>query len=288
MRRTRLAHLTALASLLLMLSCAEPFFSEIEDPTNEPLAMALIVEPEGVVLGIGRSVQLRATPRAASGEVVGGYSIAWESSDDGVVSVGEDGQITGVSLGSARVSATAEKSSKGRGRDTAPGQLKKSKNVVIDPVVVATVEVDPGPATIEVGGTVQLAAIVRDSQGNVLENRLVTWSSSEPAIATVDGRGRVEGLLAGSATIAAESEGISGTAVITVTPALIVDAVLWPENVTLDVGQRAQFYAAFLRSDGFTSCIPESPSLDAEVLFNGAVVAGCDSATARLDFSLVR
>jgi hypothetical protein len=163
MSRTRLAYLTALASLLFMLSCAEPFFSEIEDPTNE-LAELLIIEPEGFVIGIGRSVQLRATPCTAGGEAVGGYSIAWASSDNGVVSVGEDGQITGVSLGSAKVSATAEKSnqgSRGRGRDAAPGQLKKGKDIIIDPVVVAAVEVDPGSATIAVGSAVQLAAIVR-------------------------------------------------------------------------------------------------------------------------------
>jgi hypothetical protein len=89
-------------------------------------------------------------------------------------------------------------------------------------------------------------------------------------------------------TITAQSEGISGTAVITVTPAQTVDVVVWPENVTLDAGQRVQLYAASLRSDGITFCVPENPSLDAEVLFNGAVVAGCDSATARLDYSLVR
>ncbi len=217
MSKIWLAYLAVSASLLLMLSCREPFSTGVEELTNEPVAAALIVEPDGSVLGIGQSVQLRATPRAATGEVVEGYSITWETSDAGVVSVGEDGWITGVSLGSASVSATAEKSNKGRGRENAPGQLKKSKNVVVDPAVVATVEVDPGSATIEVGSTVQLAAIVRDSQGNVLENRLVTWSSSDPAIATVDGQGLVEGLLAGSAVVAAESEGVRGEAEITVT-----------------------------------------------------------------------
>ncbi|NIN70992.1 MAG: hypothetical protein GTO46_03450, partial [Gemmatimonadetes bacterium] len=161
MSKIWLAYLAVSASLLLMLSCREPFSTGVEELTNEPVAAALIVEPDGSVLGIGQSVQLRATPRAATGEVVEGYSITWETSDAGVVSVGEDGWITGVSLGSASVSATAEKSNKGRGRENAPGQLKKSKNVVVDPAVVATVEVDPGSATIEVGSTVQLAAIVR-------------------------------------------------------------------------------------------------------------------------------
>src|SRR5713101_7294159 len=54
---------------------------------------------------------------------------------------------------------------------------------------------------------------------SVWNGRAVAWTSSNPAIASVSASGRVAGLSAGSATITATSEGHSGTAAITVSPA---------------------------------------------------------------------
>ncbi len=46
-----------------------------------------------------------------------------------------------------------------------------------------------------------------------------------------------------------------------------------------------QFYAAFLHADSTVTCAPGSPSTDPNVLYNATLVAGCDSATMRLDLS---
>src|SRR5207237_6420334 len=46
----------------------------------------------------------------------------------------------------------------------------------------------------------------------------VTWATSDATVATVDAAGLVSGATAGSATITATSEGVSGTAAVTVTP----------------------------------------------------------------------
>ena len=81
---------------------------------------------------------------------------------------------------------------------------------------VASVSVTPVAASVEVGQTVQLSAVAKDSTGAVL-NRPVTWSSSSGLMATVSAAGLVLGHTAGSATITAMSEGKSGTAAITVT-----------------------------------------------------------------------
>jgi hypothetical protein len=68
-----------------------------------------------------------------------------------------------------------------------------------------------------VGAVQQFSAILKDASGNLLTGRAVTWSSSSPTLASVSGTGLVTGLLAGSATIRATSEGQSGSAVVTVT-----------------------------------------------------------------------
>ncbi|HWC72802.1 MAG TPA: Ig-like domain-containing protein, partial [Gemmatimonadales bacterium] len=70
--------------------------------------------------------------------------------------------------------------------------------------------------TINAGSTVQLTAVTKDSAGNVLDGRPVTWASSDPNVATVSDNGLVTGIQPGSASITATSEGHTGSAAITV------------------------------------------------------------------------
>src|SRR5258706_15278211 len=65
----------------------------------------------------------------------------------------------------------------------------------------------------------QLPSTPKDANGNALSGRTVTWGSSAPSIAAVNGSGFVVGLAAGTATIRATSEGIVGTSAVTVQPA---------------------------------------------------------------------
>ena len=57
--------------------------------------------------------------------------------------------------------------------------------------------------------TAQLEAIARDPDGNVLANRVATWSSSNPAFATVSPTGLVKGFGRGLAAVTATIEGVS-------------------------------------------------------------------------------
>jgi hypothetical protein len=98
-----------------------------------------------------------------------------------------------------------------------PAMSDTASVTVTCPVPVATVEVTPAAASIMVGATVQLSATLRDSTGAVLTGRVVTWSSGAGGVAGVSTDGLVSGLAAGSATITATREGVSGTASITVT-----------------------------------------------------------------------
>jgi hypothetical protein len=82
------------------------------------------------------------------------------------------------------------------------------------PAPVASVVVTPPQATILIGATTQLSAQPRDAGGNGL-SRAVVWSSNGPA-ASVSATGLVTGVSAGSATVTATSEGVVGTASITV------------------------------------------------------------------------
>ena len=81
---------------------------------------------------------------------------------------------------------------------------------------VATVTVTAQSSAIEVGQTVQLSATARDSAGNALAGRTMSWSSSNAAVVSVSGAGVATGVSEGSATITASVEGKNGAAPITV------------------------------------------------------------------------
>lgn len=105
------------------------------------------------------------------------------------------------------------------------------------PATIATLTVSPARDTLVVGETVGLIAIAKDSVGNTLTGRAVTWSTSAPAVASVSGLGVVTALGAGTATITAASEGKAATAVILVTaPPPPTDTSGFVSNLPLDKG----------------------------------------------------
>src|SRR6266487_536741 len=108
----------------------------------------------------------------------------------------------------------------------APATTVTSSNVP-----VAAVTVSPASTSVAVGATVQLAAVTRDSAGNTLTGRTVTWTISNSAVATIAASGLVTGVATGTVTITATSEGQSGTAAVSATaPSCLTSAGTWRNN----------------------------------------------------------
>jgi len=89
--------------------------------------------------------------------------------------------------------------------------------VIIPPVNTVTVTPPSAALVLGVIPSQQLTATSKDAHGNTLVGRDVTWSSDNNGVATVSPSGFVTAIAAGSATITALSEGVSGTSSITVT-----------------------------------------------------------------------
>lgn len=178
-----------------------------------PVAVALQLPANLPTLeAYGATLQLNAAAVFATGDTVPGRTVSWSTLDPDVVSVSATGLVTALSDGDARVVATA-------------GELTATATVTVF-AAVSTIEVDPPTATVNPGATVQLQAIPKDSRGHVLQDRPLTWSSLDPAIATVDANGLVAGLTTGTAHIQAASGNATGTAVITVTRPLPIVSTL--------------------------------------------------------------
>src|SRR5439155_10611106 len=121
------------------------------------------------------------------------------------------------------------------------------------PTSVASVEVSPAASSGSVGSGARFAAITRDGNGQVLTGRSVAWSSSNPAVATVDTTGWAIAVGSGSVTITATSEGKSGAAafaVSTAAPASVASVTVTPSPVSLAVGSTQQLTATLKDASG--------------------------------------
>jgi uncharacterized protein YjdB len=111
------------------------------------------------------------------------------------------------------------------------------------PVTVASVQVQSAQTQVLPGGSLQLTATARDAAGKVLD-RPVEWSSQHPALAGVDGSGRVTAIAPGGATIVARSGTASGELVVTVLPHPVASVTVAPDTATLAPGGTRQLAAA--------------------------------------------
>ncbi len=126
----------------------------------------------------------------------------------------------------------------------------------ISPVTLVSVGVTPTTPAVTDGGTVQFAA-----QGNYSDDSFVnitstvTWTSSDPTIATISAGGLATSVAAGTVTITATSaSGVSGTATLTVNPVppTLVSIAVTPATALIDPAGTEQFTATGTYSDGST------------------------------------
>ena len=181
------------------------------------------VSPVESLLVVAASLRLVANLADEFGNPITGREVAWTSNNPAVATVDPSGAVTGVTPGSAIVSAASE------------GQLGLALvTVLLRPV--ALVLVSPAEAAVLEGDSMPLEAALRDEFFNLLTDRVVTWASSNPSVATVDSTGEVAGIASGSATITATSEGKAGQAVITVAPRPVASVSVDPDRAVVGLG----------------------------------------------------
>lgn len=204
------------------------------DTTEAPPAVASVtISPAAAAVEVGRSEQLSASPRDASGNVLT-TPVTWSSASSSIASVNGSGLVTGVSVGTTTVTA-------------ASGGQQATATILVNPPSVATVAVTLAASSVEQGKTTQASAVLRDAANNVLTGRSTTWTTSNILVASVSNDGLVTAAQIGTATITATSEGKSGSATVTVIPRSVNTVVVTLTPTTLTIGGTGQ--AAFVARD---------------------------------------
>ena len=146
--------------------------------------------------GASGQLTLTVTPEDFTDEVV------WKSSDTAVVTVSDTGLVKAVGVGTATIKVSVGKAS------------ASCKVTVLQPVT--SISLNRSSLTMEATDTFQLQASVYPS--NAADQR-VQWTSSDPAVASVDENGLVTALKKGTATVTAaalDGSGVTRTCQVTV------------------------------------------------------------------------
>lgn len=257
----------AYAAVLLVAALA---CSDSPGGIETPVVSRVEVGPADRVLVVGDTMRLTAYPTTNDGTVVGGVPIAWVSEDAdvaGVTNLGIHGVVLAKAPGSVRISATAE------GRT---GSVRVT--VTAAPLQVASVEITPNVLALQPGQEHPVEAVLRAADGTVIGGRAITWSSSSSPTVTATSYGNVSFAMlraqsAGFATITATSEGVSGTAHVTVAtwPANVHSITLTPADTIVAIGAELTMRAVLRAADGailtgrtitWTSTAPEYAAVD--------------------------
>jgi hypothetical protein len=152
----------------------------------------------------GEALQLGAAALFATGDTLDGATPTWTSSDEDVVTVTANGTLTTVGDGEATVTAAIG------------GHTHVIRVQVF--ALVSAVVISPASPAIAFGDTVRMSAVLMDRRGNVLRNRPLSWSSSNPAVLSMGGDGLARGIGIGSASIVAGSGTVASAIDVSVTP----------------------------------------------------------------------
>ena len=117
--------------------------------------------------------------------------------------------------------------------------------------VATTLTVSPASSTMQaLDDTVRLSATVLDQDGRVMAAAVVEWSSSDEAVAVVDGAGLVTATGNGTATVTAGNGGVVGEAVVTVAQ-VVAEVRVVPDSVAFAaIGDTARLVAEAVDANG--------------------------------------
>ncbi|MGF6929320.1 uncharacterized protein YjdB [Chitinophaga sp. W2I13] len=147
---------------------------------------SLSIAPDPASVAMGYTKALTATILPANATI---KTVTWTSSNTAIATVNASGVVTGVALGTATITATS----------TEGGKTATTTVTVTPPVAVTGVNVTPDSVTIGVADSYTLTATTTPANAS---NQNMAWTSSNPAIATVNATtGAVKAVAIGTAVI---------------------------------------------------------------------------------------
>ena len=242
-----------------------------------PIVNSVTVSPASVTLDPNDTQQLTATVDATPASA--DKSVTWTSSNPSVATVSESGLVTAVAQGTATITATSNLD------NTKSGTCNITVNAPAAPIPVTAIALNKSTAIIGIGDSETLTINYTPADANT--GKAVTWTSSNPGVATVDNSGKVTGVAVDTATITATSTtdaSITASCAVTVQAVAVTGVSINPTSANLQIGGSTDLTYTILPANATDKSVSwsSSNSAVANVNNNGhvsAVAAGTATIT---------
>ena len=200
-------------------------------------------------------------------------NISWTSSNRNIATVDKNGlvKITGY-LGECVITATAEDGS----------DVKAECRVIVNPILVKAITLNPSSASIVIGETLMLTASVAPDNATF---KYIEWASSDKSIASVDINGIVRALSVGECVITATAEDgsdVKAECRVTVNPILVTSINFSKPMQEMEEGDITRLYYKVLPDNAtfkelkWTSSDESIASVDKNGIVRALSVGECD------------
>jgi uncharacterized protein YjdB len=189
----------AVASPLLVAHPVEAQDSSQSDqkPKEESKVVTVEVTPAQATATIGSKLQFKAVAKDASGQVLPDKVKFWFAAPFDSAAADENGEVSFVQPGEIMVGALI-------------GKKTGYAHITISKPHIARIDVSSLTAPLAVGASHLLTATPRNANGDPRSDISFSWSSENPAIATVDAAGLIRALKPGKASIRVTGDGVTG------------------------------------------------------------------------------
>lgn len=194
----------------------------VEDPASQG---SIQITPTSLSLtALGETAQLTVTARDSDGATVTTPPVDWSSSNSNVASVSGSGLVTLNDFGVAMIRADAGCCAFDEIQVVGSGGTALEGSLEISPTSLSFTEV---------GQTAQLTATARDSLGATIPPPAMTWTSTNPSVASVSSSGLVTLNAFGVATVSVDAECCASDDILVVGSGSATDGVI---NYAVDWG----------------------------------------------------
>ena len=194
------------------------------------------VSPSTASIQAGQAQSYTAMAYDQFNQPVNGINFTWASDSSASIATLSGNIATGVSPGTAHITASASGIS----------STAASLTVLPPPPALTTIAVSPASPSIFTGAIQQLTAVGYDQSGNQMTGIVFGWTSANPSVATVDHAGLATGVAVGASQISASAQGVNSNAIsLTVNRPLSVltSITLSPSTASIQAGDTQQFTA---------------------------------------------
>lgn len=179
------------------------------DVMPRPVASVTVTPPQAYLI-VGETAQLVAETRVDEATVVDDRELVWSVDDPASATVSPSGLVTALAPDAAlTITASSE------------GKTATANIVITGPVESIAIAGAPTSPMI-IGAIAPLTAELRDASGALVLGRTVSWTSNQPAVATVSASGRVTARdVGGPVTIGAAYGSLTADAQVTTASGIV-------------------------------------------------------------------